>query len=327
MLMYAVAISQPTLTATGINTVIGESFTFNSYASVLVSPGSAGANQTWNLSTMAGTTLAPTTVVTPSSTTYGSSFPNANMAWSTPSSGVSYFKTSSSAMQGYGIVSGTVVMSYSNPEDYLHFPFNYNNTYSDPWATQFQNGGYTFYRSGTTTVTADGYGTLITPAGTYTNVMRVHFVQVYKDSAYIGMPYVITYNNDEYMWYKEGTHYQLATVYTMTSSAGGLYNGGSYATNGTGIEYMQELISSVNVFPNPTSDIVTIDFMLTENKEVHIQLFSPISQQVVVNQNTFGNQGVNAVQFDVSNLSEGIYFARISFDGNIAAARSFVIIK
>lgn len=329
VLIYSISMAQPNLTATGINAVVGESFTLNSYTAVAVSPGSAGASQTWNLTSMSGTPLGLTSIVAASSTTYGSSFTNANIAWNTSGSGLSYFKTSSTAMQGYGTVtaSGSVIMPYSNPEDYLHFPFNYNNTFSDTWATQFLSGGYTFYRTGTTTVTADGYGTLITPTATYTNVMRVHMVQDYRDSTYIGMPYIITYNNDEYVWYKEGTHYQIATIYTLTSSSGGLYYGGSYVAGSTGIDNSSDFISSSSLFPNPATDKVTIDFTLTENKEVNVQMLNATGQQVIMNQNAKGNRGLNTIQLDVANLSEGIYFAKITLDGNIATTKRFVISK
>lgn len=326
VLMCSVSLAQPTLTATGINPVIGESFTFN--GSTYVSPGSAGASQTWNLASMSGTPGELTTVVAPSSTPNGTSFPGSNIAWSTPTSGVSYFKTSVTALQYYGGVSGGgTVMPYSNPEDFLHFPCTFTNTFSDTWATQFLSGAYTFYRTGTTTVTADGYGTLITPTTTYTDVMRVHFVQVYQDSAYIGGPYIITYNNDEYMWYKEGAHVQIAAVYTLTTSAGGPYTGGLYVTGSVGIDNSSDFISSSNLFPNPASDKVTVDFTLTENQKVDVRLFNAVGEQVEINQNADGIQGENTMQLDIANLAEGIYFAQIVLKGNVAATKRFVIAK
>lgn len=327
VLVCSVSQAQPTLTAAGINSVIGESFTLNSYTSATVSPGNAGASQTWDLSSMSGTSGGLTNVVNPSSTPNGTSFPSSNIAWSNAGGSVSYLKTSATALQFYGGLSGTTVMSYSNPEDFLHFPFAYTNTFSDPWAVQFLSGGYTFYRTGTTTVTADSYGTLITPNGTYSNIMRVHYVQVYQDSAYIGTPYIITYNNDEYIWYKEGTHVQIATVYTLTSSAGGPYTGGSYATGSVGIDNSTDLIRSSNLFPNPASDKVTIDFTLTENQKVEVRLFNSVGQQVEINKIAEGIQGDNTLQLDIANLPEGIYFAQIILNGNIAATERFVIVK
>lgn len=326
VLICSVSIAQPTLTATGINPIIGDSYTLN--GSGYVSPGSAGASQTWNLSTMSGASAGLTNVVSPASTTYGSSFTTSTVGANNATAGtVNYYKTSSAALQNSGIASGTTPIVYSNFEDYLHFPCAFNNTFTDSWAASFVSGGYTFYRTGSTTVTADSYGTLITPNGTYTNVMRIHFVQVYQDSAYVGMPYIITYNNDEYMWYKDGAHVQIAAVYTLTSSSGGPYTGGSYVLGSVGINNAADFISSSNVFPNPAVDKLTVDFTLTENKKVDVQLYNALGQKMEQNQSANGVQGLNTVQLDVATLPQGIYFAQIILEGNIAATKRFVVTK
>lgn len=325
VIICSVSIAQPTLTATGVNPVIGENYTLN--GSAYVSPGSAGASQTWNLSSMSGASAGITNVVAPSSTTYGSSFTTSTVAAENSTAGtVNYLKTSSTAMQNSGIVSGTTVITYSNFEDYLHFPTNFSNTFTDSWAASFVSSGYTFYRTGTTTVTADSYGTLITPNGTYTNVTRIHFVQDYQDSAFIGTPYVITYDNDQYMWYKDGIHVQIASVYTLTTSAGGPYTGGSYVLGSLGIDDAS-FISASNVFPNPAVDQITVDFTLTENKSVTVQVFNALGQKMDLNQSAEGFTGANTIQLDVATLPEGIYFAQILLEGNIAATKRFVVAK
>jgi hypothetical protein len=312
IMMCSASIAQPTLLATSINPVVGESFTIFSTSSA-ISAGSPGAAQSWDLSSMSGTSSL-ISVVAPSSTANGASFPTSNVAWS-QTAGVNYYKTSATALQSCGFFGSGVVFSYSDPEDYLHFPFTYNNTYTDTWATQFVSGGYTFYRTGTTTVTADGYGQVITPTSTYTGVLRVHYLQVYQDSFFVGAPTIISYTNDEYMWYKNGAHVQIATVYTLNSSSGGPYYGASYVGGGVGIDNLSDLITSSNLFPNPAVDNVTIDFTLTENKKVEI------------NQSAGGLQGENSMQLDIANLPDGIYFAQIIFDSNVAATKRFVISK
>jgi len=231
-------------------------------------------------------------------------------------------------MQLTGIVAGPpTVFTYSNFEDWMHFPFTYNNTYTDTWSATFVSGGYNFTRSGSTTVTADSYGTLITPNGTYTNVLRVHFVQVYQDSTYIGTPYIITYNNDEYMWYKDGVHSALAAVFNLTTSASAPSSGGIYLTGSVGINELPNYITSYSVFPNPAIDKITINFTLTENKKVDILLFNSLGQKMEINQNTNGFQGLNSVQLNVATLPKGIYFAQVLLDGNIAVTKRFVINK
>ncbi|HVA98265.1 MAG TPA: hypothetical protein VNG53_05165, partial [Bacteroidia bacterium] len=211
--------AQPTLTEANTSPIIGDIFSNN--ATNYIAPGSSGANQTWDLSSMTTTSTTTTNAVTPSSTTYGSSFPSSTIAFSSTGA-VLYWKVSSTAEQTYGIAQGSTVISYSNPEDYLRFPFTYSNTYTDTWAATFTSGGYPYLRSGSTTVTADGYGTLKLPSGTYSNVLRVHFLENYQDSTNIGgSPYIITYQDDEYLWYLPPNHQPIASISTLTSSASG----------------------------------------------------------------------------------------------------------
>lgn len=319
------SIAQPTITATGVNPVIGESYNIQNCN--YINPGNAGANQTWNLSAMTGTSVTSTSYVAPSSTPSGSSFPNSNIAWSIPSSTVSYYKTSSTALQYYGIASGSLIMSYSNPEDVLHYPFTYNNTYSDSWYTVFFNGAYTFYRRGTTNVTADGYGTLITPAGNYNDVLRVHLVQSYRDSAYIGGPYIINYHNDEYRWYKEGTHIQIANVYTITIPGLSTTTGASYLVSNSAID-QPTVPANVSLFyPNPASDRIFFNICLDKNEKIEMVLYNTLSLKMGKTFIWNGFKGENTVSIDLDNFAEGVYFAQILLNGALVSNERFMIIR
>lgn len=325
ILISSASFAQPVLTATGINPVIGESST--SYTAAYVAPGGSGPGQTWNFSSMSGTSTGLTSVVAPSSTPHAASFPNANISFYNPTSAyASYYKTSTTALQNYG-TAGTVVIPYTNPEDMLHFPFTYLNTFTDAWTGQFQSGTYTYTRKGTTTVTADGYGTLITPGGTFTNVLRVHFVENYTDSTFAGSSLIITYHNDEYMWYKEGVHVQIAFLYTLTSSSGGPFTGGGYTTTAAGIENGPDMVNSYNLYPNPATDQVNIDFSLIKNQQASVQIFNALGQCVKSIQNVDATQGANTLQLDVADMPKGIYVAQIMLQNNVAVKQRFVVAK
>lgn len=323
LLIVSFSIAQPTLTANGINANVGESFTYNTCS--YINPGGSGASQTWDFSSMNNNSSITVNMVTPSSTTYGSSFPLANVAWTT-SSTANYFKISSTAFQNYGLYYSAYVIPYSNPEDMLRYPFSYNDTYNDTWATQFVSGGYIFYRTGTTTVTADGYGTLITPNGTYLDVLRVHLEQNYQDSAYIsGYPNIITYNNNQYLWYKYGIHIQLASVYSLTSTIGSNSNGGSYTTGNVGINVSPESLISYDIYPNPASEKAFIDINLTKPQKIQIQLFNSLGQSACYDNCIDGIKGENIIQLDINQIPDGIYFAKVVCDNNIVTTKRFVI--
>ena len=70
-----------------------------------------------------------------------------------------------------------------------------------------------------------------------------------------------------------------------------------------------------------------IDFTLTENKTVSVQVFNALGQKMDMNQQVDGFQGTNTIQLDVATLPEGIYFASIVLDGTTAATKRFVIAK
>src|ERR1700747_1948862 len=77
-LASATLLAQPTLTSAGMNPVLGDIYTPKTTS--YVAPGTAGANQTWNLSAMTGTTTTTYTAVTVASTPYASTFPSASIS-------------------------------------------------------------------------------------------------------------------------------------------------------------------------------------------------------------------------------------------------------
>lgn len=328
LLSGSAIVAQTTLTANGINPVIGQNF--NHIITPYYSPGNSGPNQTWDFSTISGTSGGAETVVSPSSTPQGYNFPNANVAISNTTAGtIAYYKTSSAALQLYGInvISSNTNIVFSNPEDYLRFPFIYNNTYSDPFYAQFVSNGYQFYRYGTNTVTADGYGTLVTPSGTFANVLRIHFVQDYKDSADVsGSAYIVNYYNDEYLWYKDGVNgLQLASTYIFDVSTSGTYTGGSYLPGGLGIADDKNSIETMEIFPNPARHILNINLCLADNQKTDIEILNSAGKTTNISESNECAAGLNLFQIDISILPTGIYFVRVVVSGKVAAIRQVFV--
>ena len=316
-------IAQPVLTATGIVPVVGN--VTSTTSSAWVSPGTGGANQTWNLAfTNSGTSSS--TGVTPGSSPYAASFPQATVAFN--GGGVWTFnKGTTAAWQNCGLVNGSgTVLSYSDLEDFLRFPFPYTNTYTDTWSVTYIQGGYTYYRWGTTTVTADGYGTLTTPDGTFTNVTRVHFYQDYKDSVNImNTNYEFNYINDQYMWYLNGNHSTIASVYTLTPDFAAPITGGYYMTGVvSGVNDLSAL-TSLTVTPNPANEVANFSVNLNEEKEVSVALFNYTGQEIGTAVTTPGFAGENKIAVPVSELPAGVYFAVVSLDGIQTSTQKFVV--
>lgn len=316
-------LSQPTLTAAGTNPVVGDQFT--THTTQYVAPGSSGASQTWNLA-MTSSGSSSSTGVTPSSTPYAANFPTASVCFGTGP--YTYYKTSSSAWQMNGMVNGSgTVLAYSDLEDMMRFPFTFGNSYTDTWSTTFVQATYTYYRVGTTTVTADGWGTLTTPAGTFSNVLRVHFVQTYQDSTNImSTPYVIDYVNDEYMWYLNGNHNPIAAVYDLTATPGGNFTGGFYIQNVvSGIDNYAG-VTSLSLFPSVATEQINFSYTLNGTSEVTISIMDANGRSVMEIPQVQVYEGENTYTIDVAELPAGNYYASISYDNALPVVRKFMVV-
>ena len=319
------AIAQPTISASGVLSTIGDVVVYTTDTTTSFNPGSSGANQTWNFTGLHAHTSSSTIYVDPSTTPFASDFPAANIA-GTSGQNIVYIFQSNNRIENYGAATATVSMPYMDPEDLIHFPFSMGSSYTDSWMAVFNSGAYTFYRTGTTTVTADGYGTLQTPVGSYVNALRVHLVQNYQDSTFIGVPYIITYSNDEYMWYENGTHSVISTMYEFTSSLGGTTQRTNYLQSINGVNSLPNKNALV-ISPNPA--VETINLSLTEagNTQAEVVIYNSIGEKVKSLSGENFPVGTNNIQINIADLPQGIYFLHLINDGVPSIAKQFEILK
>lgn len=321
------ALAQPTLTASGCNPVVGDQFV--NAASPYAAPGSGGVNQTWNFSSWTTSTTSTLSVVAISSTTYSASFSNSNLATTGNGTSFEYFNANSGAYQSFGSGNTSSIDSYTDGEDRLRYPFTYNSTYNDVFASTFTSGGNTIDRSGSNTVTADGYGTLTTPAGTFSNVLRIHYQMTYKDSTH-GSGSVLTSTRDQYLWYLNGNHTAIATIssFTIVPSAGSPITNQSagYLSNATtGVSAVAAGVTSVSLFPNPAASFVHVGLSLEKGQEASVTVLNSLGAVAIPAITCRSPRGASEVKLDVSVLPEGVYFAQVQLDGTLAATRKFVI--
>ena len=145
-------------------------------------PGSSGANQNWDFSNIDVTNslIVNFQILDPTTAIGGSNFPDADFAWYIPLFEVYEFyagNTDSIYLLGGGSVSNMQVdflTIFTNPEDGLHFPLTFGDMYNYSSAfDQYLQGNFINSGDRTGTVQADAYGTIITPNGTFNNVLRV----------------------------------------------------------------------------------------------------------------------------------------------------------
>lgn len=172
--------------------------------------------------------------------------------------------------------------------------------------------------SGTSTSNVDGYGTLNLPKSTtYTNVLRIHRSNNYKDSVEFIAGFItkkIT-SVDDYQWYAQDINYPLATIGTITSYTQTIYNGTvikssspttSYQTQylvniSTGFNEVVQNKSGIMIWPNPATDYFSVN--TTERATVSV---------ISLNNCTVLEKEINGKEpITISFLSQGIYLVKV----------------
>lgn len=236
------AVGQPVLVNTMTAFPVGTSDSLYS-ASGAVAPGSGGAGATWNLSSLTPSLLGTDSVVTPSSSPYISTFPSATFcAKLIPTSGSPVYvyerhtstKWETLANNYYG--AGTGDDYTPNPESAIEFPMSYTDAFTDTF--QKTSGS-----PSTVSISYDGYGTLITPFGTYSNVVRIQ--------KYWGP------GDYDYNWYVTSPNLGIVASYHAQTNS---YTLVGYQST-TSVENTQRQ-PQVLLYPNPVLGNATLKIML-----------------------------------------------------------------
>ncbi len=155
--------AQPTLTAGQYTCVPGDVFTFRS--SGAVSPGPSGPAQTWSYSSLVLNPPEDQLYVEPGTSSGAIHFPTATVLYeATGSGGGTFYSASDNEVLDLGYfasIGGDVVGLCTDPRTVITYPFTYGSTFTDGYVCSETGGSFSDrVRTGTTTVTADGYGTL-----------------------------------------------------------------------------------------------------------------------------------------------------------------------
>lgn len=271
-------VSQPVLEYANVD-LIGKTFPLH----LVTDPGTAdpsitGADVTWDLSSITLQLNAGTTsFMDPVSTPYASSYPAANFAQVVNSSfgtGYNYFMLTSSGLDMLAEdVGGSDPDVYTDPKMPLQFPFAYLDSFSDDYTTDGIPA--------TTTRTYSGYGTMVLPTGTYTNV-----VQVSSSSGTIDF-------------------YRAVPVEPLLHVG----DDGTVIVFGDAITGIQDHagMRSLNVMPNPARDAVRVDGL---SNGAQWQL---VDMQGRVLRNGVHRTGL--LRLDLGGLTEGCY-SLVAIDGS-----------
>ncbi|MBK8950356.1 MAG: T9SS type A sorting domain-containing protein [Flavobacteriales bacterium] len=325
LIVMTTAAHGQTLDNTNAVPPVGYNAVINS--STYAPPGNPGPMQTWNFANL--TTTASNTVnhVTPASTGYISSFPSATVATSDPSGVFGFFQYTSQGgyLLGYHSTAANVTIPYQNSEQIMKCPCSFNTTWTDNSSSSFTTSGIPASRSGTSTGIADGYGTLVMPYGTVSNVLRVKFTQDYSDD--LGAFGVLEYDAETYQWWKPGTGVYLLVVSTLDVVSNGVPSTQQFTSwlNGgpVGLGEGDDPSIGIDLFPNPAAGRTTLRFG-SIGGPVQLRLFDHTGR-AVLEQSLKAGMGITDHELDLGGLPAGFYQVQLTArDGSTGVKRLVV---
>ncbi len=311
--------AQTTLTQANHAPVNGDMYGTKQCDSTGITPGGSGASVLWNYATLNirnQAIFANNYTVTTSS---NASFNPANVKAAPNSSNSAYYLASAGDLKYYGgdmVVSGQVAtIGYTVPAVVAKYPMALNtftgSTTSGTLSVIGQSGTF----SGNCYVVADGTGTIALPGKTFTATTRVVTTQSLSYSA--GSFVNGTISQLTYDYYSIGnfkTPVFTISSSTITSSLGPPTTQTLVTVNKnylvvTGINENTNTITDLSVYPNPTTDFITLKTQNNAAKAVNVYDLTGKKLTTYLFEN-------GESSFSTLNLVSGIYFYEIKDNAN-----------
>lgn len=306
---------QPTITYSGNAPQIGDAYDLHLVDHTNIDPGPDGANQTWDYSGLPVTGSEQTDILDPASTPNGSSFPNATLAFKFSEDSYMYGELTTSYLDNLGIASEqsgfSFVLPYSDPLRLMVFPFAFNDSYSDTYRGSYSISVSTITQTGSITSTADAWGTLITPEGSYT-ALRVKSVQDGVDSVFVKGVLMETNETSvtNYSWYSNGSKEPLFNI-SISTSGGSTDTIANYSGGPAGIrEGQPELVRELDIYPVPARNQLNVALDMEQGSTLDFSVINILGQEMMQGKFTL-HTGPNQKTIDISPLSEGVYYLTV----------------
>jgi hypothetical protein len=204
----------------------------------------------------------------------------------------------------------------------LSFPFTYPSAYVDSFQRFFfdMSGSDEHYITGTISVTAEGYGTLITPDGTLLqNIIKIHSVESQRDSNHV---FGITNSmRHYYQWFSSDTkgfilRFDMSTA-DSTLIVNALYQRQTNILSSIHNPYSSGL--SLSIFPNPCSGNFNL-ISPFKNGNGTIEIYNATGQQVLYETKI----SLGRYEIDLSNQPDGMYFVKLFSDEGQVVEKIFL---
>jgi len=327
LLCFQLSEAQITLTTANNSIVLGDVFNRTTTDATSLSPGQPGANQTWNFPSLPVQFTDNVTVVAPSTLSDNANHPTANISdIIMPGNIEDYYISDNTQFSQVGVfIPGTLRITSSDPREIIKYPITFGNTFSETFSQVFTNfpASQTSNRSGTISITADGYGDLVLPFGTITNVLRVKNIAIYTDVV-VSPPFTTNVEDTVYFWYNSATHLPILTFQILNSGFGITKTiialDQSSVITSLGDDFIPN--NPITIFPNPTSNNQTTILLDKMYEKAQLQVID-ITGKIVKMENI--SSALKNVTLNLDGLNKGIYFVQIIHDNALVSSEKLVL--
>jgi Secretion system C-terminal sorting domain len=202
-----------------------------------------------------------------------------------------------------------------------HFPITAGNTVSSSYYGRFApfNVGEDSVNieTGTLTINADMQGTMILPTGTFTNVLRLHVVELFHIKTYLfGLAIQDDIVQDDYYYWFNDSIFQPILVSGVTT-----INGSPQTpvlryqpiSSSTGIN-TEGIVATPTIYPNPSKGIFTIKNADNHLTNSSIEIYNVVGEKIYSVRNSTPQ---STYSIDISSFAKGLYYVRIADGSNI----------
>lgn len=312
--------AQPSITRAGVDRIsVPVTFRADDFTATSISAGPAGANMTWNFSAYNAANVTTYTTNACPGQANCFRFPEANRITKPAQAEVYEFvsmtDTEATRLGTYsGPTVGEGTSTYTDPLIEYKFPITYQQQFDDTYQFNGVSATSNMSESGQVSFVADGYGTVITPVGTFSNVMRVKRMKSATQTI-PGLP-PATYNLETYQWISQNEGVVLSfTINTAT------FNGSSTTT-----KVMSYLVpgalstaetknksSDIAVYPNPSADLVT----LKSKEDIKKITVNSLDGKVILT-------AENSRSIDISGLPKGVYILQGTLKNGVSVSKKII---
>lgn len=284
--------------------------------STLIIPSAPGAGQTWTYALTGLNAINNYSIYASTDV----SFNPANVYVGSSANNSSYYLASATDLKYYGgvlsIGGNNITIKYGSPAVVAAYPMSYNTTTASATNGSVNVSGFNGTFNGNCNVTADATGTLVLPAKTFSNVIRINTVQTLTASLSGGL-FTATVTLNNYDYYE--TNASKAPIFSISTSTllSSAATSPSYQKITTviknyavvGINESQKTNIELSVFPNPSTTF--INFSTTSAEAAKVTAFDINGKVVATEILEMGKAKMNT-----SNLASGVYMYQVTDKNN-----------